>query len=149
MAIWRGEQFQNKPVIDDVVGSLLKKFGEPGARVVNAQGKVVEMRWQSDPTGKAVKQTDTQFRECANNVSARAGGNQSWSEGCGLTVVAEIIPGAENPSLAEGYTVGMMNQDALFKLNDTVQQQLNARLQAQQQKEVEQAKAKAPGAKLD
>jgi hypothetical protein len=139
--IWRQQHWKpgDMPSRAAVLQALRDKYGQEGELTDQLHGTV---SWRYDPEGMPLAATDELFRQCYG-IRARAG-TQSWSEGCGLSISADLVPARDNPELVQSLYVGMAHQENLLKLGDAMQAELD-RIDAERRaSEVEQASGAAP-----
>ncbi len=124
--VWRSEQFRdaaNSPTVTATMSSLTEQFGEPTELLDRQQG--VWMSWVYSPSGERLEGRDA--RRCAPYVMSGYNGVSGAAEDCGLTVKAQIRRTGSYTDVTAGYTVGMANQQALFRARRAMREQILAR----------------------
>jgi hypothetical protein len=140
--IWRHQHWKpgEMPSRDAVLAALRDKYGKEGELTDQQHGT---MSWRYDLAGMPLKATDALFRQCYG-PAARAGSSQRWSEGCGYTITADLVPPRDNPQLVQALYVGLMHQEQLLKHGDAMQAELDRLDAARRAQEVEKAAGSAP-----
>jgi hypothetical protein len=139
--IWRQQHWKpgDMPSRAAVLQALRDKYGREGELTEQQHGT---LSWRYDPAGNPLAATDPLFQQCYG-IRARPG-TQSWSEGCGLSISADLVPPRDNPELVQSLYVGIAHQENLLKLGDAMQAELD-RIDAERRaSEVEQASGAAP-----
>jgi hypothetical protein len=146
--IWRTQRFQEgaMPQAQAVVQALLDKYGPPQLRQDVAGGQVL-LQWLADAQGRPLQPGTRAFSEC-QGVQARPDAAQRWTEGCGLSLAAQLVPPRSNPALVQEVHVGLLHQQQLFAFGQRFQAQLQALDQARRQKEVDAARGAGGAVKL-
>jgi hypothetical protein len=139
MGIWRTQGFKpgDAPTVEAATAALIKKYGEPQKRVTN--GSNLYIYWQQDAKGAPVTERSTD--QCTG-ISPRPNESQSWSDACGLTILAEIEAAEDNDALVGALHVGMVDQHKLYAYGEAMQKELDDADAQRRAKETEQAERK-------
>ncbi|MBX3638516.1 MAG: hypothetical protein KF683_24365, partial [Rubrivivax sp.] len=140
-AIWRQQHWKpgQMPTRDSVLQALRDKYGREGELRNDPHGTV---SWRYDAAGNPLARGDRLFEQC-HGIRARPG-SQGWSEGCGLTISADLVPARDNPQLVQSLYVGIAHQERLLHLGHAMQAELD-RLDAERRAgEVQRASGNAP-----
>lgn len=142
VAIWRSQNWQpgEMPSRDTVQKALRDKYGPEGEF---ADGQRARMSWRHDTAGEPLRASNPLFQRCYG-INARADSSQRWSEGCGLSITAELVAPRDNPGLVQSLHVGMAHQENLLNYGEAMQAELD-RLDAERRRtEVQNASGAAP-----
>jgi hypothetical protein len=136
--LWRSRYFRDgaMPTVQAAAQAVIDKYGAGPDRV--DQPQQVLLYWLQDAGGRALTLAEAQRRGCAG-IQAWSQGAQSWSEGCGLSVVAQIVAARSNPALAAEMHVGVVHQARLLKATEGLQGELDRSDQARRADELQQA----------
>ncbi|GAB4138416.1 MAG: hypothetical protein Kow00104_21050 [Rhodothalassiaceae bacterium] len=152
VGIWRTQGFRpgEMPVADDLKAALVRKYGPFQWEDVRTSrnGNYNELGWQFDLAGQPVTSGNPLFAQCARNIASKIDRGASWTEGCGLTIRAEIAHSAENPALARELSIGMLHQDDLFAYGNAIQAELDRIEEERRAAELARQKSSAPDVKL-
>lgn len=144
--IWRVQRFRDGelPPADAVLKALIDKYGAPQQQQRDAAGNAY-LYWVRDPQGQPL--APARVAACAG-VQARGDAAQRWSEGCGVTVAAQLQAPRDNPALAREVHVGLLNQQQLIDYGRRLQDELVALDKARRAQELDKAAQAAGGVKL-
>lgn len=142
VGIWRTQNWKagEMPTRDAVLSALRDKYGREGELTNQQHGTV---SWRYDANGAPLGASDPQFQQCYG-IAARAGSSQSWREGCGLSITADLVPPRDNPQLVQSLHVGMAHQQRLLEYGDAMQAELDRMDAERRRAEVERASGAAP-----
>lgn len=123
-AIWRTQRFREgqMPSIKAVMTALREKYGDFHERPDPPQYYRTKLMWARDTEGESIAEVNPIFEQCVGGVNAEGVSWQTWREGCGLTIKAEIEINSQNPDLATALHVVLMDQQKLFLLGDAMQE---------------------------
>lgn len=146
--VWRTQRFKptEMPPAGSIVQALVAKYGEPQQTQRTGDGTVL-LRWVADAKGTPLLPPDREFFTCAR-VQARAEDPQQWTDGCGMTVSAQVNVARDNVELAREVHVGMLHQQALYRFGRELQSELAALDGMRRAREVEKAKGATASVKL-
>lgn len=141
-ALWRQQHWKpgQMPAREAVLAALREKYGPPSATTAQQHGTVV---WRRDTAGRLLTPAEPLFEQCYG-PAARASSSQAWREGCGLTVIADLVPARDNPQLVQSLFVGLMHQEAMFRAGVALQAELERLEAARRADELRQAGGQAP-----
>ncbi|MEH6488454.1 hypothetical protein [Hyphomonas oceanitis] len=132
VGVWRTQTFKEgeTPAVDSVIAALTKKYGRFQVRQVdhvnnNLWSDRIELAWVRDADDTPLSEADPALGACARNVRARVDEGQVWRDGCGLTIAATLLAPRTNPAVVGEFSVGMMNQGALYAYQEALQLQLD------------------------
>ncbi|MBX3603380.1 MAG: hypothetical protein KIS83_14815 [Rubrivivax sp.] len=122
VGIWRQQHWKpgEMPAREAVLTALRDKYGREGELTNQPHGTV---SWRYDAAGNPLAGNDPRFQECFG-IRARTG-NQSWREGCGLSISADLVPPRDNPQLVQSLYVGIAHQERLLAVGDAMQAELD------------------------
>lgn len=108
IAVAREEWFAagKNPTVSSVEQALVAKYGPPTAR--STSGNQVFVTWAYDPLGRPITETSP-LRYTCQGVSDPDGGT-NFSPDCGLVVAGHVRGLPDNPSLAQFFQVGVIDQ---------------------------------------
>lgn len=140
--IWRQQQWKpgQMPSRDAVLAALRDKYGREGELRNDPHGTI---HWRWNAAGQPLAATDPRFQQCWG-IQARHDSSQRWSEGCGLSISADLVPARDNPQLVQALYVGMAHQERLLALGAAMQAELDRLDAARRATEVQQAASTAP-----
>ena len=146
--VWRTQRFKpaEMPPATSIVSALIAKYGEPQQTQCTGDGTVL-MNWVADAKGTPLLPPDREFFACAR-VRPRAYDPQQWTDGCGMTVSAQVNVARDNTELAREVHVGMLHQQALYRFGRELQSELAALDGMRRAREVEKAKGATASVKL-
>ena len=127
-----------QPTIDSLTQALIAKYGQPSE--ANDAGRVVQMWWEYDPSGKKIQ------GQCKMSVSPDAG--TSLSTECGITVGAQIQGSNTNQALARSLAVTSQSGAWGYVLLTKTEAALKAVDASKKAKEIEDASKNAAVPKL-
>lgn len=136
--LWRSRYFRDgaMPTLQAAAQAVIDKYGAGVDRV--DQPQQVLLHWLHDAAGRPLTLAQARRSGCAG-IQAWSQGAQSWSEGCGLSIVAQIVPARSNPSLAAEMHLGLVHQARLFEATDGLQGELDRLDEARRADELRQA----------
>lgn len=140
--IWRSQQWKpgEMPARATVLAALRDKYGREGELRDDPHGT---LSWRWDAAGNPLARGDPRFAQCWG-ISARPGSSQRWSEGCGLSLSADLVPARDNPQLVQALHLGLAHQERLLALGTAMQAELDRLDAARRAAEVEKAGGTAP-----
>ncbi len=149
VGMWRSRLFRSdkRPPIESITNGFIKKYGEPHYRDKDSGG--IDLSWHYLPDGKAVASSlySRYGEHKCTNISSDGTDRQQWSAECGLSIVVHIESFYSNDALAEGFSVGIVDQAHLYtesaKLRQILETQFNNENKARKAKELEAAKKSA------
>jgi hypothetical protein len=146
--VWRTQRFKpaEMPPVASIVAALIAKYGQPQRTLRSGDGTVL-LNWVADAKGTALAPPGREFFECAR-VQARAEDPQQWTDGCGMTVSAQVNVARDNVELAREVHVGMLHQQSLYRFGRELQSELAALDGMRRAREVEKAKGATASVKL-
>lgn len=146
--VWRLQRFKDgaMPPLEAVVKALTDKYGAPQLRTHDGASGTY-LHWIADTAGKPMPSSDRRFREC-NGVQARSDGAQRWTEGCGMTIAAQVQGPRSNPQLVQEVHVGMLHQQQTMDFVRGFEAELAALDKARRAQELDKAKSAAASVKL-
>lgn len=142
VGIWRHQHWKpgQMPSRDTVLAALRDKYGREGELTRQPHGT---MSWRYDVAGLPLAASSPLFRQC-HGPAARAGSAQRWSEGCGVSITADLVPPRDNPELVQSLYVGLMHQEQLLHYGEAMQAELDRVDAARRATEVEKASGSTP-----
>lgn len=122
LGLWRQQHWKpgEMPSRDAVLQALRDKYGREGELRNDPHGTV---SWRHDAAGNPLARSDPQFQAC-QGIRARPG-TQTWREGCGLSISADLVPPRDNPQLVQSLYVGIAHQERLLQVGDAMQAELD------------------------
>lgn len=149
--IWRRSLFDESasPAVSVLTAALTEKYGPPQIQAIGNHTRLNRPRpgttnlvWLRDVKGQLMLEPKTQFTVAARNFEQCVNGpnpvftmRQSWSNGCGLTVRAEIAPHPGNQLLARELNMVVLHQSDFFNANRQFQHALKLRGEEQIRKQ--------------
>ncbi len=124
VSIWRRTRFKkgDNPTVASLEKTLAKKYSNPHMRqtekgVFSATHRkgAINLDWVFAADGKRITSPDVFIQRCVNNPKLWFAGDHSWSEACGLTIRAEILPLPENRLLTQELNITVVDQNFLVK----------------------------------
>lgn len=146
--IWRTQRFKDgqMPPADAVLKALSDKYGPP-QRVQRPGDGSSHLYWVSDLAGKPLPAGDKRIDGCGG-VQARSDSSHRWTEGCGMTIAAQVQPPRNNPQLVQEVHVGMLHQQQTADFVKGFEADLAALDKNRRAQELDKAKSAAAGVKL-
>jgi len=132
------------PTVESVVQALTAKYGAPTGS--NGNDTVVILNWARDPLGRPITETHALRNQC--NASADPDGGTNFSPDCGLVVAAQVRTLRDNPSLAQFFQVGVIDQARGYAAITGTEQALQAQDSKRQAQEVSEAAKSADAPRL-
>lgn len=136
-AVWRRTIFSDDayPAIESLVNGLQEKYGEPvhqmsGDYLRTYYGRHAGHRlaWYYSPAGQRFTQErdfmGRAFQRDCTGMRPNFDGRQSWNSGCGLTIVAEVLPLQGSRHQARSMEIMIADQAALYHGAQAFEEQL-------------------------
>lgn len=147
--VWRTQAFREgaMPPVQGLVDALTAKYGPP--QFVDSSDKPSghgagyrHLEWLYDRAGTPLTPANPLFHACRGAVRAHRGNTTArWTDGCGLSIHARVVPSGKNPGLAMEMVGAMVHQSALSAHVETMQAELQRQGQARREAEVQAAGA--------
>ena len=127
-----------QPTVESLTQALIAKYGPPSE--ANDNGRVVQMWWEYDPSGRKIQQ------QC--RISAGVNAATSLSTACGISVAAYISASQTNPGLAHSLAVTSQHGAWGYELLERTENALKSVDASKKAKELEDASKNAGAPKL-
>jgi hypothetical protein len=132
------------PTVSSVEQALVAKYGAPTART--SSGNQVIVTWAYDPLGRPITETSPLRYKC-QGVSDPDGGT-NFSPDCGLVVAGQVHALPDNPSLAQFFQVGVIDQATGYDAITGTERALQSIDSQRQAREVQDAAKNADAPRL-